>query len=130
MTQREHKTGTLAAMFAAAVILSMHKLPAADSIPKSDDIIRKYIPASRLDAVATKDSPGVLLPIAEFETLLKDAGAKIGDSASRPAGASLVRADYALRLHEERLLATCRIQIRSFDAAWHTLQLPVGGLSV
>src|SRR5690242_16334875 len=109
MTDRELKIRTLAATLVAVVVLSIRAATAADAIPKSDEIVRRYIPASRLDVVATKDSPGVLLPIAEFEKLLKDAGAKVGGSDNTPAGAGLVRADYALRLAEERLQATCRI---------------------
>src|SRR5690554_4244185 len=86
------------ALLAASMMLAFGVAVADDEIPKSEEILRRYIPASRLDAVATKDSPGVLLPIAEFEQLLRNAEAKAGDGGPRPAGASLVRADYALKV--------------------------------
>ncbi|HVJ67284.1 MAG TPA: hypothetical protein VM510_04830, partial [Caulifigura sp.] len=59
-----------------------------------------------------------------------EALAKAGDQGTKPVGAALVRADYAIRIHEERLLATCRIALRSFDAAWQMIPLPIQGLSV
>lgn len=129
MTHRQHITGTIA-LAALVAVLILDSAGAADSIPKSDEILRRYIPASRLDAVTSKDAPGALLPISEFETLLQEAAAKTGDSGQRPAGAGLVRADYALRIHEERLLATCRATLRSFDADWQVVRLPIQGLSV
>jgi len=130
MTHRHLKPGSIAFASLAAIVLACFAANAADPIPKSEEILRRYIPASRLDAVASKDAPGVLLPITEFETLLKEAAAKAGDSGPRPEGAALLRSDYALRIHDERLLATCRITIRAFDATWHGLRLPMTGFSV
>ncbi len=103
--------------------------PGADEI-RPNEIIRRYIPASRLDAVAGRDAPGALLPIAEFEALLNAAAANAANAGPRPSGAGLVKADYALRVEGERFTIACKVTLRSFDAAWQTVRLPVQGLSI
>ncbi|QDT54862.1 hypothetical protein Pan44_29010 [Caulifigura coniformis] len=131
MTHCQPKPGSIAfAAFMVTIVLACFSAHADDPVPGSNQILRRYIPASRLDAVAGKDTPGVLLPISEFEGLLKDAAARAGDTGPRPQGAALLRADYALRIQEERLLATCRITLRAFDTTWRTLRLPMTGFSV
>ncbi len=130
MTLRHLIPATIALAILAGLSTSRFAQAQSSPAPQPSGILRMYIPSGRLDAVATKDRPGALLPLDEFEALLKEAQAKAATIQDSPRGSVILRADYAAEIRKEHLAITARVRVRSFEAGWQLLTLPVSGLQV
>jgi hypothetical protein len=104
--------------------------PSYAQVPKSEEIQRRYIPDTELSAVMQGDRHGALLPVADFETLLREAQANSATQPALPDGAVVARSDYAAVIDNDRLRLTARIEIRTFKTGWQTARISVAGLGV
>lgn len=89
-----------------------------------------FVPNSELEAVLKRDREGVVLPAAEFRTLLDAVRERERTQPRLPAEAVVTSADYAVSLLGERARITARVRFRQFVDQWTLIELPLRGLAL
>tara|TARA_R110002072_G_scaffold284587_1_gene449020 strand:- start:42968 stop:51175 length:8208 start_codon:yes stop_codon:yes gene_type:complete len=117
-------------LFFALCLCSIQAATAQETADSSLPQRKSFVPIADLDVVLTGDREGVLLSLAEFQSLYAKAQANDAAAPRLPAGLTVSDADYSAEIAGDHLLIKAAIRIRQFSTGWTTLALPFGQLSV